>query len=181
MREIRMDKSNYLSARTKDGLAINVTLSFQYQLKVTLDNIVELYYKWGPDGYEGAFTRIARSVVRDAVAEFVAIDMFKNRTSVEDSMRAKLTEMLTSLQANLQNFQLFEIKLPDKFSQTIQNIEKYKQDLTSAEFQHQEAQQYATGMVEKAMQENAMITQEADGYSKQMSEVFRLLLILTTL
>jgi len=76
-----MDSNDYLFARTKDGLAINVTLAFQYQLKISLDNIVELYYKWGPNNYEGAFGRMARSVIRDAIAEFNAIDMFKNRTS----------------------------------------------------------------------------------------------------
>ncbi len=76
-----MDGDNYLTARTKDGLAINVTLSFQYQLKISLDNIVELYNKWGPDEYEGAFSRMARSILRDAVAEYLAIHMFKNRTS----------------------------------------------------------------------------------------------------
>jgi len=86
-------------------------------------------------------------------------------------MRAKLTEVLTSFQSTLQNFQLFEIKLPSKFSQTIQNIEKFKQDLTSAEFKLQEAQQYASGMIDKAVQESGMILQAATSYAKQLSEV----------
>jgi len=81
MHEIRLDGRNVLTARTRDGLSIDVSLSFQYQLKITLDNVVELYYKWGEEGYESAFGRISRTILRDAVAEFVAIDMFKSRTS----------------------------------------------------------------------------------------------------
>jgi len=93
---------------------------------------------------------------------------------VEDKIRAKLAEMLTGVQANLQNFQLLDIKLPEKFTLTIQNIEKFKQDLTSAQFKLQEAQQNATGMVDKAQKELAVITQEASSYKKQLLEVFLL-------
>ena len=80
MRQISLDGSNYLGARTIDGLPINLTASFQYQLQITLDNVVALYYNWGEKGYEDAFTRMARSVLRDAAAGFTAIEMFQNRT-----------------------------------------------------------------------------------------------------
>ncbi len=166
-----MDGDGTLIARTNDGLGINVTASFQYQLIISLDNVVDLYYKWGPNGYEAAFGRMARSVLRDALAEFAAIDMFKNRTGVTDMMRSKLTAILGNVEATLQNFQLLDIKLPSQFSATIQSIEKYKQDLTSAQFMLQAAQQYAGGVIDQALQENAIITQTAQSYQKQLVEV----------
>ena len=87
-------------------------------------------------------------------------------------MRANLIDMLSGLQANLQNFQLLVIQLPSKFSQTIQDIEKYKQDLTSIQFKLQEAQQYATGMIEQALNQQGTITQGASSYAKVLTEVF---------
>jgi hypothetical protein len=81
MKEIRMEGGNALGARTKDGLLMTMTLSFQYQLKITLENVVDWYYKWGASRTHDAFARMSRTVLRDAVSEYVAIDMFKNRTS----------------------------------------------------------------------------------------------------
>jgi hypothetical protein len=90
---------------------------------------------------------------------------------VEDKMKARLTELLSGLQANLQNFQLLVIQLPSKFSQTIQDIEKYKQDLTSIQFKLQEAQQFAKGMIEQARKQKDTITQEATSAKKVLDEV----------
>ena len=86
-------------------------------------------------------------------------------------MRTMLTNMLSGLNANLMNFQLLNIVLPTQFSATIQNIEKYKQDLTTAQFVLQQAQNYANGMIQQATQENGIILQIAQGYQQQLNAV----------
>ncbi len=63
MQQITLKEGDILTARTKDGLGMNLTLSFQYRLKISLSNIVGLYFKWGPKGFSDAFNRMSRSVL----------------------------------------------------------------------------------------------------------------------
>lgn len=78
--------NNPLPARTIDGLKITVYVSYQYQLIISLDNIVALYYQWGDTGYNDAFFRMVRSCLIDSVAKFTAIQMYNNRTGVNNKI-----------------------------------------------------------------------------------------------
>ena len=86
-------------------------------------------------------------------------------------MKTDLYALLNGLQVNLQSFQLLGVVLPSKFSTTVQNIESAIQNLTSEQYVLAEAQQYATGMIQNAQQQNAIITQQATGYQTQLQQV----------
>ena len=75
-----------LKARTKDALEVTIECSFQYKVSTELGDLLFIFDTWG-ENYEAGIIRIARNVLRDAMAEFGALEVFYNRTSVELNMR----------------------------------------------------------------------------------------------
>mmetsp|Transcript_9503 Transcript_9503/g.25793 ORF Transcript_9503/g.25793 Transcript_9503/m.25793 type:complete len:201 (-) Transcript_9503:2436-3038(-) len=85
-----------LPARTLDGLRVTLSLSFQYRLRQSTDDIVGLYRNFSTK-YEETYVRIARDVVRNVAADFRAFAFFEERNVVEQKMRLELNEKLVSL------------------------------------------------------------------------------------
>lgn len=119
-RPISLDgKSNdLLTARSSDGMEITISLSFQYNIKTTLDSILKLYFEFGTD-YEAAYVKVARSVFRDSVSDYTAFELVNSRSLVEQSMRADITAALDKYEAIVENFQLLDIYFPDAFSSSL--------------------------------------------------------------
>lgn len=65
-------KDESLVCRTKDALTVTIELSFQYQLSIDKEDLLQLYRAWGED-YENSFLLIARNTLRDVMAEFNAL------------------------------------------------------------------------------------------------------------
>ena len=81
MKNVDFDEKNeLLTARTSDGLMLNIELGFQYRLKTDLDNIISIFYKWGDEGYHKHFIRISKACLRHTVSNYNAIQVFYNRT-----------------------------------------------------------------------------------------------------
>lgn len=55
--------------------------------------MLKLFKDWGED-YETAFIAGARNVLRDVMADFDALSVFYDRSSIEAAMRTKLTDLL---------------------------------------------------------------------------------------
>ena len=72
---------------------------------------MELYRSWG-ESYENSFLLIARNTLRDIMAEFNALQVFYERSSIEAGMRIGLKERLADYKITLQSFQLLDIDLP---------------------------------------------------------------------
>ena len=169
MREVRIDGP--FTGRTKDGLSVNISCVFQYQLMISLDNILHLYYKWGPDQYEKAFARLAKGIIREAVADFNAMFVVTGRTTLEENMRSTLSSLLNEENAELRNFQLFEIQLPENFTKVIQNMERSKQEYISTTYKLKSAEIYAEGNINKELEKNSIIISEANAYNAKMNYV----------
>lgn len=63
-------KYGFLQARTKDGLPVDLEVSFQYKLRQNLNDVLHLYWDWGTN-YREAFAVVARNVLRDVAAECI--------------------------------------------------------------------------------------------------------------
>ena len=89
--------------RTKDALQVSIELSFQYQLSIDKDDLLQLYKNWG-EKYEKAFLLAARNTLRDVMAEFNALQVFYERSTIEASMRAGLKDQLQKFKVSLISF-----------------------------------------------------------------------------
>jgi hypothetical protein len=129
-------KDESLVCRTKDALTVSIELSFQYQLSIDKDDLLTLYRAWG-ENYEKAFLLSARNTLRDVMAEFNALQVFYERSSIEASMRQGLRDRLQTFKASLQSFQLLDIDLPAKFEQALIDTENLNLNVTTVTYQRE--------------------------------------------
>ena len=85
-----------VQSRTKDGVEVILSVSFQYQLKQ--ENIFDLFETYGIDmdgvdedegedePYKRVFSYVARDILTDVSTEYNAFEFFSNRTNIGDRM-----------------------------------------------------------------------------------------------
>jgi len=140
-----------LYARSKDGLLLTLTITFTYRLRENLADVVSLFNEYGLDWdaygnknhielYQEVFRRVARNVVRDIASDFLAFDFFSDRVGVQQAMASKMVETFAqSLHANINNFNVVNIMLPEEFKETIDATEIARQNVSKTEFEQQTA------------------------------------------
>lgn len=126
-------KDDPLLCRTKDALQVQIECSFQYQLSIDKDDLIQLYSDWG-ENYETAFLLAARNVLRDIMGEFWALQVFYERSTIESALRIGLTEKLREYKVILQSFQLLDIDLPQKFNQALIDTENLNLNITTVTY-----------------------------------------------
>ncbi|CDW82477.1 UNKNOWN [Stylonychia lemnae] len=120
-----------ISCRTKDGLKLDLEISFQY--RVLPASIYEIYNTFG-DNLKTVLLRIALDSISDVGTQYRAIDFFTIRQDISAKMRDALNKRLQKdLKCEVVFFQLRSIDLPDKFEQSIQDTEVTKQSILRAE------------------------------------------------
>lgn len=65
--------------RSRDGLAINISVTFQYKLINSLDNMLMLIYTFGKDE-ETAYELICSNVFRDTTSKYEVFEFVNNRS-----------------------------------------------------------------------------------------------------
>ncbi|CDW76860.1 UNKNOWN [Stylonychia lemnae] len=142
-----------LVSRTKDALLVNIECSFQYQLSVDKNDLLVLYKDWG-DEYEDAFIAAARNILRNAMAEFDALQVFYERSSIEARMRTTLTDkLLVEYRVRVQSFQLLDIDLPGNFSQALIDTENLNLNVQTVTYQKDQEIGKSAGRINKALQD----------------------------
>ena len=127
-----------LQSRTKDGVEVILSISFQYQLK--MENIHDLFETYGitmagvdeeegeVEPYKRVFSYVARDILTDVSTEYNAFEFFANRTNVGDRMWRELrTVYERDYFASVVFFQLKDVDLPDAFEHAIQDAEVSRQ------------------------------------------------------
>lgn len=121
-----------LRSRTKDGLDVQIELSFQYQLAA--ENIYELYTTFGGFyEYHTTLVRLAIDRLTESATNFSATEFFTDRTLIgrcmEEIMAKDFEERLF---ATIFSFQLRTVGLPQAFEDAIQETEVEKQNVLVA-------------------------------------------------
>ena len=148
-----------LQTRTKEGLALTVHFSFQYQLR---KNFLPDMYQMLYTDYEKIFARVARNSILSTAGAYIATDYWKIRTKIGESMMTNLKRDMDKLFIDITGFMMLKIDLPDTYENAIVATEVVNQELiTFGEIR----------TVNETQQENRNI--EATGYksiSNTMSE-----------
>jgi len=123
-----------IRARTKDGLEMQVSVSFQWRFQP--EGIIPLNSILGHELYQDEFVRFARSGVVEACSLFPAQFYFTNRTAITEKMKEVLRDNFIrpqkSLSASIVGMQLREVDLPDLFDDEIANTQEQMQELEIA-------------------------------------------------
>lgn len=127
-----------VQSRTKDGVEVILSVSFQYQL--AQESIHDLFQTYGisMDGidtdegeeepYKRVFSYVARDILTDVSTEYNAFEFFSNRTNIGDRMWRELrTVYERDYFASVVFFQLKDVDLPDQFEHAIQDAEVSRQ------------------------------------------------------
>lgn len=105
-----------LSTRTKEGLELDISFAFQYQLRK--DDLPKLYLDTQTD-YETIFAKLARNAVLTIGGDFEAPAYWLNRTAVGLEMQNKLITTMDETYADVTGFMLLKIDLPDTYEGAI--------------------------------------------------------------
>lgn len=147
-----------LKSRTKDGLNVDLEVSFQYRLE--LHKLYELYTTLGPD-YEKTLVRMAIEQLTTAATMHNAHNFFNNRTTIGQEMHERLkTHFAEHACADVPFLQLRTVHLPAEFETAIQDTQVKQQDIqiASAE-QSQNRVAYETRVLQAIQAVNVMNNQ----------------------
>lgn len=134
-----------LHTRTKEGLALHMQVSLQYQL--TKDEVGRLYIEFNQN-YEQMFISVIRDTLIKAAADYEAYQLWKGRQEVSLRMHDMVTEALNHTFAQCWGLQLMVIELPDTFDASIVKTQVQKQNFSTQEFQQTATQIRAeTGVI----------------------------------
>jgi len=105
-----------LHTRTKEGLGLHLSISFQYNLDPA--RLSELFAITNTN-YEGLFRRIARDQLLEAASEYEGPQYWLERHKIGDHMRRLVDSQLQQSCARLWGLQLQVIDLPDRYEKSI--------------------------------------------------------------
>ena len=102
------------------------------------------------------------------MAEFNALQVFYERSSIEAAMRAGLREKLLQYKVSLISFQLLDIDLPKKFEQALVDTENLNLQVTTVSFQKEQEVGKSQGRINKAKQDAEVIINNANAYASRV-------------
>lgn len=125
-----MSQARMLHTRTKEGLALHLSISFQYKLNP--DQLHELFAVTNM-AYESLYIRIAREQLLEAASEYEGPQYWQERQKIGDHMRTLVDSNLKQNYASLWGLQLQVIDLPDRYEQSITQTQVQQQIIRTRE------------------------------------------------
>eukprot|EP00708_Paratrimastix_pyriformis_P003888 GAFH01002694.1.p1 GENE.GAFH01002694.1~~GAFH01002694.1.p1 ORF type:complete len:322 (-),score=94.68 GAFH01002694.1:95-1060(-) len=126
-----------ITARTKDGLALTLGITLQYEL---IRNSLPALYRMLDHDYVEVLKNVARDQARDVASHWRAVEFFHNRSSIEYDLRVSMAEAFLDFYARCTDVQMKSIDLPDAFETSIEQTEVARQDIEKAVFELSSAQ-----------------------------------------
>lgn len=124
-----------IRARSRDGLEIQVSVSFQWKLEAQA--LIPLYGILGNHLYVDEMVRFARGAIVEACTHYPADQYFTNRTSITMDMVEMMTTAFAKpelgMHATIQGLQLREVDLPSDFNAEIMNTQAQMQEVEVAQ------------------------------------------------
>lgn len=122
-----------ISVQTKNGLLVNIDLSFQFRIrKIDLLNIYSAY----GIGIKSYIKAVARSALREVVGTYNAEVLYANRTEVNNAMYNALYNSINSI-VEVGNFQLRAISFPESFEHAVEQYEVWRIEVEIAQLEQQ--------------------------------------------
>ncbi|CAI2377437.1 unnamed protein product [Moneuplotes crassus] len=154
-----------VKSRTKDGLEVELEISFQY-LYMSLE-LYDLYMQYGQQERLPCM-KIAIDILTDVATQYKASQFFFDKEKITHSMQTAVNKTFAQYCfATVDYFQLKSIDLPDKYEVAIQETEVKRQDIHKAEAEKSKMQiELETQIMQAKIASNININKaEAKGQS----------------
>lgn len=155
-----------LRSRTKDGLEIEIEVSFQYQLRQ--HSLRELYTRYARN-YHSVFVRQATDVLTAVATEHEAKEFFANRTTIARHMEEQLQKRLA--EENFVTMPLFQFQAVDlegdsaAFEEAIKDTQVADQKIKRVTAEQSAARVQFETRVIQAKKQVLVMRQQADAQS----------------
>jgi regulator of protease activity HflC (stomatin/prohibitin superfamily) len=118
-------------SRTKDGLEVELEISFQYLYLA--EKLYDVYMVYGMKQHVPC-KKIAIDILTDVATQYIASQFFFDKEKISFAMRDSLNSSFYQFCfSTVEYFQLKSIDLPDKYEIAIQETEVKRQDIHKAE------------------------------------------------
>jgi len=196
MEDVHLDiKKGPIHARSKDGLEMIVSISFQYQmLPASLKPLYDVLGGGELDEafYRAEFVRFARAAIVESCANFGAAEFFVSRALISQDMLSHVQQTFErpdlGLGLKITGLQLREVDLPDRFDAELVMTQEQMQELLVAYAERDEQKiimsknlmvakervkqirEEALGIAGKTLIENAAIVKQTLVYAQKQAE-----------
>lgn len=150
-----------LSSRTKDGLPLTLSVTFQYMLDPTrVYSLYTSYYNEAGD-YEQVLDLIGTHLITEIATNFTAADFFSDKMKIANEMMLIMNEYFWHhLFANVTSLQIIEDRLPEAFTDAITTTSTSRQNITTMEkWREAELVKFQTALLVAAAQANMTLAQ----------------------
>jgi len=138
MKEQRMTKTgtrfDSLHTRTKDGLALHLQVSLQYQLQK--EHLGQLYSEFNQQ-YEQVFSSTVRDELIRTAARYEATQLWTERATFSSELQSKVNRALMDMYAECWGLQLMVIDLPQMYEDSIVTTQVQKQRVETRDYEQQ--------------------------------------------
>lgn len=126
-------------------------MSFLYKLNQNIQDLSALYLEFGEfEDVQVSYNRIARNWVRSVAGNFTTREFFFNRSLIQNQMELTLGEELEKAYGQVEQLQLLDIDLPDRFEAARERQAQAVEEIRAAEGQAGIDQQEAADNVRAA-------------------------------
>jgi len=150
-----------MTCRSLDGMTVQISCSYQYQLTKEIDSVFSLYSQFDND-YSKAFDKIAAETVRNVAADFNSIQFFFNRSDITAAMEKAMLTSLSSLGATVPSFQLLNFDLPTAFQQALLSSQETRSMITRVATEQMKTEISASAQVATAVQDANIVVVKAN-------------------
>lgn len=128
--------SQPLRTRTAEGLALGLSIAFEYQL--IPGKLPDLYTLTNVN-YEQTFVRIARDTILQEAGKYEAPQYWQERTKIGDAMRQRLDDELSKAYTRCVYLQILEVELPESYEDSIVQTQVEVQNSKMKKFEQEAA------------------------------------------
>ena len=154
-----------LDSFSSEGQQILIEASFQYRLRA--GSLVDLYKRFRQD-YHTTYISVGQSAIKNAATNFTLTDYFSQRETIRTAMQKAVQDVLEPLYADVEDFQLRAIDLPDAFeSDVVNKIVKAQEAITERVKQQVEVIRQETNVLVGSINANISVVAapaEADAF-----------------
>lgn len=131
-----------VKCRTLDGMVIYTDVSLSYAIKREPQDLIRLYRDVGDGengGWEDLYTKMTQHAIRDVTSKFMAFQFFTERNVISESMKTRINTDLQRVYADVHQFELVNMEIPDTFGIAIEMTQVAAQDILQARAENQVA------------------------------------------
>lgn len=109
-------KGPAIETRTSEGLALRLSVSFQYQL---IRSEIPALYKLTNVRYEQTYMQQAKKIIQEEAGKYTAPEYWEHRGAIGQDILEKLNSTLSKTHARVTGFQMLVIDLPETYESSI--------------------------------------------------------------